>query len=43
MKFRTEVEHQSASSNIKKYLYKINVIDHDLIILRPLSFVQKYT
>ena len=39
MKFCTGIDHQSVSSNMKKDLHKINCI----IIVRPLSFVQKYT
>ena len=39
MKFCTGIDHQSLSSNVKKYLHKMN----DVIILRPLSVVQNYT
>ena len=39
MKFCTGIDHQSPSSNVKKDLHKMN----DIIILRPLSVVQKYT
>ena len=35
----TRVDHQSVSSIIEKDLHKIN----DVIVLRPLSFVQEYT
>ena len=45
MKFCTGIDYQSLESNIKEIqLHKINgVIDNDVIILRPLSIVQKYT
>ena len=39
MKFCTGVDHRYVNSNIKKDLYKTN----DVIILRPLFFVEKYT
>ena len=43
MKFDTGVDHQGVNSNSKKDLHKINdAIDNDVIILRPLLFVQKY-
>ena len=43
-RFRTGIDHHSVNLNMKKDLHKINdVIVHDVIILRPLSFVQKHT
>ena len=43
MKFGTGVDHQSVNSNIEKDLHKINVMDNDVFILRPLSFFSKNT
>ena len=43
VKFYTEIDHHSLSSNMKKHLHKINdVMDGDVIILRSLSVFQKY-
>ena len=45
MKVCTGIDHQSVSSNIKKKvsIKLIMSLDNNSIILRPLSFVQKYT
>ena len=44
MTFCTGIYHQSVSSNMKKNLHKINdSIDNDVILLGPVSFVQRYT
>ena len=44
MTFCTDIYHQSVSSNMKKNLHKINdFIDNDVILLGPVSFVQRYT
>ena len=39
-----DIYNQSVSSNMKKNLHKINdFIDNDVILLGPVSFVQRYT